>query len=331
MPVIFERRVVSVTEAPESEDDSLKRLALPISNAEPGDMNVPPGDGMEYLRRVRLQASELPDVVCACMDDKEGAERKTKRERAATYVPHKNSLAAVLAAAAPSQPSVPLVVRPHAAWQRQLLEDFARSRETVSQWRKSYKGAPDVVLPDAANATAWASWWCAHAPSMRLLSAFDQPKAVSLLSSLLMTWEEQISEHIEKMARTKRLDAAEVVVGAEGAEGTMGAEGAEDSAGYSGPPPSDALCRWAFALLSRLEWPLDGSTCALVRQLYTTCYECRAQMWAQVLPHEHDPGMLLAQPLPGDVLARAARLDTLITLCGGYFEQAPREEWLSND
>ena len=55
-------------EGGDEEDGAQQRPAFLVTDGEPGDESVPPGDGLEYLRRVRRQEQGLPTVLRAQID-----------------------------------------------------------------------------------------------------------------------------------------------------------------------------------------------------------------------------------------------------------------------
>ena len=94
--------------------------------------------------------------------------------------------------------------------------------------------------------------------------------------------------------------------------------------------PSAALGRWTFAALSRLEKQSDADTCATVRELYVACTALRGQLAASCCGEDSGGANKYSQ-LPAEVQRRVASLNVLITIAGGYFQQAPREEWLGEE
>ena len=314
--VVFKRPAEEEEE--ESEDEgTLQRRAFPLVDGHLGDQSVPPADGAEYLRRVRRQQQELPAVVSAQIEP----ERLRKAEKASSTrrVPPgpavKGSMLAALAAAAtPPPPPPPATLRPRVAWQRRLLSDFAQLQR---RWARSAPppSANTMTLPDVADANGW-EYWClgAKAGSVReasvsTLQLLDQPRALGLLRGLLRALERAASADGEDEAEGGEDE------GGEGGEG----EGRTAKGGAGGLPrqPISALGQWAFAALARLDRnQLDADGCATVRRVYVTSVALRGQLAAESSVADEE-----------ETQRRAAVLNTLITIAGGHFEQAPREEW----
>ena len=79
--------------------------------------------------------------------------------------------------------------------------------------------------------------------------------------------------------------------------------------------PSDALAGWGFAALARLDrHQMDPDACATVRGLVTASVALRARIADAAAEDE-------------DHARRVAALSVILTIAGGYFRQAPAEEW----
>lgn len=331
----------------DDDDDALQRPALPVPDAPPTNEAVPPGDGLEYLRRVRAQASLLPDVV------KSSASKRPDRAASTptvSSVPHRSSMSAALAAvaAAPLLRPPPSSVLPRTAWQDQVLAEFAIVREELARHRGVARDG--FAMPDAADARAWASWslgsrWsdcsgqAASAssagggcpPTVRIVASLDQQRCAGLLAGLLLALDAEAASW--RSHSTDGLNHSEEAVAASLASEALPL------------PPSEPLCRWLFATLARLARTLDGDTCATVRALFTTCSALRSEVGAVVgatlsaVP-EATPGSAAAARVAEEARAEDARqqllrwcgrANTLITLSGGFFGQAPRDEWRGRD
>ena len=55
MSVVYARSNNALDDEFIDDEGTLQFPALPIGDGEPGDESLPPGDGLEYLRRVRKQ------------------------------------------------------------------------------------------------------------------------------------------------------------------------------------------------------------------------------------------------------------------------------------
>ena len=77
-----------------------------------------------------------------------------------------------------------------------------------------------------------------------------------------------------------------------------------------------------IAAMARVDASLDADLCATIRALYMKCIVLRAR-----LAEQHGDGGGRLELLGEDSMRRIAALNVVITLCGGYFNQGPREEW----
>jgi hypothetical protein len=170
----------------ESEDDLLQRPALPVSG-QPTNESTPPSDGLEYLRRVRKQANSLPTVVQARIEPEQMSHRdgRSLTARAAPATPRSNSMLAALNSAAASEPMPPPPppLRPHFAWQQELLEEFIELRVELSHQRQRsharsrYAATP---FPEPTDAAGWAAFCLgtARRPKPKLApQATESPEA----------------------------------------------------------------------------------------------------------------------------------------------------------
>ncbi len=280
--LVFQRpREPAVDDSDDDIVDEMQRLAFPIGRADSAyDASVPPGDGMEYLRRVREQAMQLPLVTRSPVVPKEipagpeGHRAPSSAEKPAAksdgsngaHVPRGLAGSLLAAAAAPVRHES---VLPQTAWQRQVLAEFGAVRDLFSAARPKV-GTRGEEVGEVA--------WSKCAPKLSQLAAYDQRDAATLLEAL-----------VEALRRD------------------------------GGPSPP--LARWMYAVLARLDKVMDADTCSTVRGLFNLCVQLRAEL-------ADSPSLQQTEQQGSDEAARLAALNVLITLCGGFFRQAPDDEWL---
>ena len=167
--MIFARSELDEDEI-EEDEGTLQRRAFPIGepSSRVGDDSLPPEDGLEYLRRVRVQQRELPATVTVKVSPDRLA-RHAKPSAATTpekpvppvisSAPRKGLLAALAASPLPPPP-LPPALQPRAAWQRKLLAEFAALRGQVEQ--RQHRPTTAVVakfdIPDANDSHGWEAW-----------------------------------------------------------------------------------------------------------------------------------------------------------------------------
>ena len=118
-------------------DAGLRSRALP-ADGEPDYAAGPPADGFEYLRRVRHEASNVPDVmVAASFDPRAFDDARTP------YAPP--------SALDPGFPKPPPHAKPDDAWSRAFVADFADLRSEVARRAATTK----VSVPSRSRARRW--------------------------------------------------------------------------------------------------------------------------------------------------------------------------------
>ena len=127
------------------EEDNILRPALAV-HGDPTDEDSPPSDGLEYLRRVKKEASALPNVVSAAI---EPARLRAAEARLAS---RSSDPATSITASLPPAPSALL---PSRQWQLQVLSDFTAMRLRL-QRQARLKSPPHLELPASHDATGWA-------------------------------------------------------------------------------------------------------------------------------------------------------------------------------
>jgi CheY-like chemotaxis protein len=348
--VIFARK--DQTAADDSDDEgTLQRPAFLVTDGEMGDERVPPGDGLEYLRRVRSQQQQLPAVVRVTVDPDRIQKATARRAASSSHTPTGTGLGATLAALAamPSSTApLPPAQLPRAAWQRQLLADFAALSTRAQRLPRaggSHAMAADGCsrpgcgssstsnaasssgtgsgFPDTSDVTGWAAWTLGRggangtgrAPTLHLMSQLDQARTLGLLRSLQL----MLTRAAARKARDEKDE--------DGAPGEdrrgKGWGGFHAADGDSSTMSVDAPSRWIYAAFARLDkTQLDADACATVRAIFTACIQLRAQMLNSERSEERD-----GAGTPSNS-SEIAALNVLITIAGGFFGQAPTEDWL---
>ncbi|RWS25961.1 gem-associated protein 2-like isoform X2 [Leptotrombidium deliense] len=92
---------------------------LPVASFKKFDPCVPPGSGMDYLRRVQLEASRCPDVVIATID-----QNKFKTLQTAQFDDNNGFIAC------------PEHLKPPIEWQTHQVAEFSNLRFKISNIRK---------------------------------------------------------------------------------------------------------------------------------------------------------------------------------------------------
>ena len=163
--VLFERRAdagAHYSSSEEDEEGTLQRRAFPIDDDDGDaiahvDEMAPPGDGLEYLRRVRHEQRKMPAVVTATVDQTRlqrasGGAQSTPGSMGAHAL---GSTLAAIAAAAPPPPRLPHEQQPSASWQRELIDSFSALRAHLqAKARASIAQQVSVATPSTAPTAA---------------------------------------------------------------------------------------------------------------------------------------------------------------------------------
>ncbi|XP_038901998.1 uncharacterized protein LOC120088652 [Benincasa hispida] len=221
---------------------SIQRPAF-LVEGEPNFDSGPPEDGLEYLRRVRWEASHIPNVTLAKVD------RSNFKKEQSVYMP-----------VIPGIAKCPDHLLPSKEWENAFLADFSNLREALSHseefeqsdfilHEKIDSAIPDLiaqprVLPaynidshqteESNGSTSAKENSCNDYPS---LSAISKMNSVFRVSSL-----------------KKRINSLET-------QTTL----------------SKTDCLWLFALSAAVDTPLDADTCAAFRSLLRKCASLRAK------------------------------------------------------
>lgn len=104
-------------------------------------LDIPPTSGLEYLRRVQLEAKQCPDVVVAGLDPRLFNEKQT------VHIQDCFGL----------QPA-PSGYTPSIEWQRHQVIYFSQVRQKLARHKarnQNHKEQPSVKLPDRGNVEHW--------------------------------------------------------------------------------------------------------------------------------------------------------------------------------
>ena len=288
MPAIIYRQPADAADVAAGSDDDddydpdpAGRPAFAVAGEPTADPRVPPSDGLEYLRRVRKEASALPAV--------------TTRAAATSSTPPRPSPASRFALPPPLPPPSP-GARPTAEWAAACAADFERLRRQLRVCRDASAPPAAMRLPHAADTDAWEV-----SASARARDDDDGGGATA--------------------ASGGPAAAAEHAAGARPARRGGGAAGARRPArARRGGGPTAEHGRWLFALMARLEREVSADAAATLRALVRACAVRRA-----------DPSLRAALDASGgatraEALRRAATLNVLVAIAGGFFGQASAEE-----
>ena len=162
------RRMLYSREARADElEEEILRPVFAVSGECAGDETSPPCDGMEYLRRVRKEAGQLPGVVRAATIDpgRPGTEREGVCARFDALPPPPRSL------------------RTDPAWDREVIAAFERTRLRV-QRAAAVPRSPAPALPHAADTNGWEAFCLGKSSSASGAGHPGNPPLVSTVASL---------------------------------------------------------------------------------------------------------------------------------------------------
>jgi survival of motor neuron protein-interacting protein 1 len=235
----------------ESSDDELQPKALPITGP-PSFAEGPPTSAEEYLRQVRWEAKQLPQVVCAKLDLHRFEDNRTK------YIPRMGQLKAE------EELSItPASHRPEPMWMEAFLSDFKEIRAALaaSKWREC-KNFDQSKVPQSRDGQAWERF------------CFGRKGDDDSSASLGEEGETQTERQTES--------------GATGNPPLLSVLATLDERRTAGmlrqmvkwvecaPSLDEPHAQWLFALLCALSTPMDANTAASLRALVRWCYKRRA-------------------------------------------------------
>lgn len=158
-----------------SSDEEILSQALPTANFTEYDETMPPLNGMEYLRRVQLEAKTLPKVVVS--DIKGERYNSNQNIFAITNSPRKpyNSYAKI--------PKISSLTLSSRAWQKEELEQFLRLRSSLIDMRTRSHSMLDTSPNDrsqdtSSNSHNWRSLFSSTKPTTDLVLFLQQKDVI---------------------------------------------------------------------------------------------------------------------------------------------------------
>mmetsp|Transcript_9067 Transcript_9067/g.34209 ORF Transcript_9067/g.34209 Transcript_9067/m.34209 type:complete len:411 (-) Transcript_9067:256-1488(-) len=301
-----------------------------------------PTTAEEYLMRVRVEAEHLPGVLSA-------PARSANRAARGGLLKHFRTV-----------PKCPEGLRAPLQWKRSALAQFVDLRQYLRRWLARGMGSKArgrrIAVPPLKDGWAWRCFCLGppegsaaedgqqrpRAPGAELLLQFDQVLIRRLLE-----------HHVSWLLGDEPTPRSEVHHGEEGPEALPNGndDKGEDrelrwprkrkrAKGTASPftpssaetprpkPLSRARAVWLYAMLARLERPLDANGEALVRQLYLALSTLRAGMATsakrQTSPQATEADRSYA--LSSATAKHLASINLLITITGQFFGQAGTEE-----
>ncbi|XP_031274157.1 uncharacterized protein LOC116132626 [Pistacia vera] len=281
----------------DSDEDycSIQRPAF-LVEGEPDFDSGPPGDGLEYLRRVRWEAAHIPRVKVAKRD-----QSKPSKEQS-VYMPR-----------IPDIPRCPEHLMPLKEWEDSFLADFSKLRQVLSGIENPssqlagklqdvvifHKDNESCQLPDSTIAKTDELHSCQPVDSFSHKIAADEP-------SLLNTEDDENSP-CHPNPKTSPIDdstnhptLSAILKMDSVARVSMLRKRITSIETFSTLSRND--CVWLFSLCATVDTPLDADTSAAFRSLLRKCARLRAGK------SELDDEVVM--------------LNILATISGRYFGQA---------
>eukprot|EP01097_Dermamoeba_algensis_P011008 TRINITY_DN836_c0_g1_i4.p1 TRINITY_DN836_c0_g1~~TRINITY_DN836_c0_g1_i4.p1 ORF type:complete len:310 (-),score=78.69 TRINITY_DN836_c0_g1_i4:430-1359(-) len=303
------------------EEEELLRPAFDVGSELPPSQ-MPPADGFEYLRRVKWEANRCPGTVVSQINPRDFDHKRTQ------IIPTKEKT------------KTPQAFLPLSEWEEEFLAWFSELRQNISAMltRKppgppkhrfpSIKNDEQCLLfclgkppelgvpapqptssedststpsqssasPNVEKRTASKEKRIPNPPYLSILSQLDELKVNTLLQYHVEWFVEEVEEEKElsTCVSSSSLSSA--------------SQATPSSAGSSSTREEVILKRregqflWLFALLVRLEKPLDADSASALHSLMSSCCSLRAKLSEKemaLLPH----------------------LNVIITICCKYFGQ----------
>lgn len=231
-------------------DDELQpqALAVHIDDNDDFDLNIPPTTGNEYLRRVREEAKDCPQIVVADIDTSPFLQKQTVKIKE-----HGGRFPA------------PKGFTPDLQWQKLQTANFAELRQNL-QRQKILMAKKGLLKRDKLPQCNDVENWC------RLCFGRLMPPGVSQreVKSEVVMEEEAKPKHegvLPLLSIIAALDQPSVIRVLEYHINWFEATGFSDKQGM-----------WFYALLASLQKPLSPEACALIRSLARSCGNLRATL-----------------------------------------------------
>lgn len=211
---------------------------LPVGEGNPSDIDLsrPPTDALEYLRRVRHEADQIPDVVVADVKpstssydkDTNPTLRKVMHEKRTSHLADED-------------------VDDHSlthfrAWQQEQVACFIDVRQYIRRWKARGKCAPKSTLPKSSDMQNWRQYilGTTNNESVKTETFQGNPPLVYVLAALTQV---QIKALLDYSLEWLQEDAV-----------------------YS-----DVQGQWLYGLLACLEKPTDADAVACLRSICAAC------------------------------------------------------------
>ncbi|XP_019260945.1 PREDICTED: uncharacterized protein LOC109238910 isoform X2 [Nicotiana attenuata] len=272
-------------ESDDSNDDysSIQRPAF-IVTGEPDFDSGPPEDGLEYLRRVRWEALQLPKVKVAKV---EGS--KLNKEQT-SYMPQIPDIASCLEHLLPLK-----------EWEEAFLADFSELRQALSRLEANVGTSTQLrsaTFVDQENSSD-------QLPENIVLDKFDGLMSGEDESCLSDAGDDpDLGNSIPKSSPAGRFGNSPTlsVILRMDAAGQVSMLRKRITAVQSMSALSRDDCLWLFALCAAVDTPVNADTCAALRSLLRKCASLRAEK----------------SKLDDEVIM----LNMLVTISGRYFGQS---------
>ncbi|KAH9508088.1 gem (nuclear organelle) associated protein 2 [Bulinus truncatus] len=225
-------------------------LAVDENSGDDIDLNIPPTSGNEYLRRVRQEAMDCPQIVVADLDTSAFIHQQTvKVSEPGGLLP------------------VPVSYKAPMSWQRLQVAEFAALRQKLIQYRALIKqkkiDIPAPNLPHANNAESWCKF-CFGRMNVKSSKTPSSPKIENSSVEPSETLDDGTPPLLRVVAFMSQVQVTNVL---EYHVNWMEATGFTSQQG-----------RWFFALLASLQKPLSPEVCAWIRRLSRLCSNIRATL-----------------------------------------------------
>ena len=266
------------------DDDAGMRVAALPADGDPDFDSGPPMDGLEYLRRVRHEAKQVPDVMVSSSMPPESRSRSSTSTSASASLDRRRELAAASASRKGSQLSraqrnaacVP--APPHAimdrAWRDAFLADFSDVRAAMT--RAMARLGNDGGGGDGARAAAAAA---TNASDAALAGEDDDDEDGSGDGhSPLWFARESLLLEIDDLTSAALLREHARAIEASVDDDDDDDDGDRDGSSPEPSPISFSRRRaaWFFALSARVGLPLDAETSAAIRAAAKALSKLRA-------------------------------------------------------
>ncbi|OVA11713.1 Gem-associated protein 2 [Macleaya cordata] len=158
----------------DSDDDEYDNIQRPafFVEGDPDFDSGPPQDGLEYLRRVRWEAAQIPKVKVAKLDSSKLNNEQT------VYMPEIPDIA-----------KCPQHLQPSKDWEDEFLADFSELRLALSHLEGS-KSFPHLSIAEVDDGSR-----CSRNPTVSIILGMESVSRASMLRRCIKSLETKISLH----------------------------------------------------------------------------------------------------------------------------------------